>query len=54
MRNLERELAAVVRKVAREVVTAGADAKRTKVTPKLVKKLLGVERFRFGMVESEV
>ncbi len=53
VRNLERELAAVARKVAREVVTAGADAKRTKVTPKLVKKLLGVERFRFGMVESE-
>jgi len=53
VRNLEREIAAVVRKVAREVVTAGENAKLTRITPKLVKKYLGVERFRHGVTESE-
>ncbi len=53
VRNLERELAAVSRKVAREVVTASGNAKRTKITPKLVKKYLGVQRFRFGKIETE-
>ena len=53
VRNLEREIAAVARKVAREVVTAGEGAKLTKITPKLVKKYLGVERFRYGMTETE-
>jgi ATP-dependent Lon protease len=53
VRSLERELAAVARKVAREVVGKGDDYQRTKVTPKLVKKLLGVQRYRFGKTESE-
>ena len=53
VRNLERELAAVARKVALELVKAGGDAKKTKVTPKLVKKHLGVRRFRFGTTEAE-
>jgi len=53
VRNLERELSSVCRKVAREVVKAGEDAKLTRVTPKLVKKLLGVHRFRFGQTEAE-
>ncbi len=53
VRSLERELASVSRKVAREVVRAGDDYKKTKVTPKLVKKYLGVHKFRFGKTESE-
>jgi ATP-dependent Lon protease len=53
VRSLERELAAVARKVAREVVSQGDDYKKTKVTPKLVKKFLGVHRYRFGKTESE-
>ncbi len=53
VRNLERELAAITRKVARKVVTAGESAKRTRITPKLVKKFLGVPRFRFGKSETE-
>jgi ATP-dependent Lon protease len=53
VRNLERELASLARKVARAVVTQGEDYKRTKVTPKLVKKLLGVQRYRFGTTETE-
>ncbi len=53
VRNLEREIAAICRKVAREVVKAGKSAKLTKVTPKLVKKYLGVPKYRFGMTETE-
>ncbi|MBW2293269.1 MAG: endopeptidase La, partial [Deltaproteobacteria bacterium] len=53
VRNLERELASVARKVAREVVTAGKDTKLRKITPTLVKKYLGVQRFRFGKTETE-
>ena len=53
VRNLERELASICRKVARKVVSAGDDAKKTRVTPKLVRKYLGVQRYRFGMTESE-
>jgi len=53
VRNLERELAAIARKVALEWVKAGDDAKKAKITPKLVKKYLGVQKFRFGTTESE-
>lgn len=53
VRNLERELASMARKVAREVVREADDFKKIKVTPRLVKKYLGVQRFRFGMTESE-
>jgi ATP-dependent Lon protease len=53
VRNLERELASICRKVARDVVKAGESAGLTKVTPKLVKKLLGVPRFRHGKTEGE-
>mgnify|MGYP001807615929 CR=1 FL=1 len=52
VRNLEREMASVCRKVARQVVTDGDSAKATKVTPKLVKKLLGAQRFRHGKTET--
>jgi len=53
VRNLERELAAVVRKVAREVVRQGEGWKRIRITPRLVKKYLGVPRFRYGKTESQ-
>jgi ATP-dependent Lon protease len=53
VRNLERELASITRKVAREVVSKGDKYKLTKVTPKLVKKYLGVHRFRYGKTETE-
>ena len=53
VRSLERELASICRKVARKVVAAGGNAKKTRVTPKLVKQFLGVERYRFGMTETE-
>ncbi len=53
VRNLERELASICRKVAREVVKAGDASTLTKVTPKLVKKFLGVPKYRFGTTETE-
>ncbi|MBW2273804.1 MAG: endopeptidase La [Deltaproteobacteria bacterium] len=53
VRNLERELASVCRKVARDVVKAGDAAKLTRITPAKVKKLLGVAKYRFGKAESE-
>ena len=53
VRSLERELAAVARKVAREVVKQGDAWKRIRITPRLVKKYLGVQRFRYGKTEAE-
>jgi ATP-dependent Lon protease len=53
VRNLEREISSICRKVAREVVKAGEDATLTRITPAKVKKLLGVWKFRFGKAESE-
>jgi ATP-dependent Lon protease len=53
VRNLERELASICRKVARKVVEAGAEGSLTKVTPGLVKKFLGIRRYRFGVIETE-
>jgi ATP-dependent Lon protease len=53
VRGLERELASVARKVAREKVSSQADFKPVKVTPKLVRKFLGVQKHRFGQTESE-
>jgi ATP-dependent Lon protease len=53
VRGLERELASVARKVAREVVSKGEDFTAVKVTPKLVRKYLGVQRHRFGQTETE-
>ena len=52
VRNLEREIANVCRKVARKVVKAGEGASKTRVTPARVKKLLGVGKYRFGKAEE--
>jgi ATP-dependent Lon protease len=53
VRNLEREIASVSRKVAREVVKAGESFRKARITPAAVKKRLGVQRFRFGRAETE-
>jgi ATP-dependent Lon protease len=53
VRGLERELASIARKVAREVVANGEKFQPVKVTPKLVRKYLGVQRHRFGQTETE-
>jgi ATP-dependent Lon protease len=51
VRNLERELASIFRKVAREVLKNGK--RDVMVTRKQAMKYLGAPRFRFGMAERE-
>jgi ATP-dependent Lon protease len=53
VRSLERELASICRKVAREVVKEGPGFRKARVTPAGVKKYLGVQRYRFGKAETE-
>jgi ATP-dependent Lon protease len=52
VRNLEREIASVCRKVARSVVKAGDKATKARITPAKVKKLLGVQKYRVGKAET--
>jgi len=51
VRNLEREIASITRKVAREVASKGKDH-HVKVSSQAVPKYLGVPRFRFGRTEE--
>jgi ATP-dependent Lon protease len=52
VRNLEREIATICRKIARGVVKKGKDTK-VKVTASLLEKYLGVPKYRFGVKEDE-
>jgi len=52
VRNLEREIASICRKVAREVVTSGGNNK-IKITSKYVMKYLGVPKFRHGETDGK-
>ncbi len=51
VRNLERELANVMRKVARQVVEGRR--RKTIIDPKKLAQLLGPQRFEYGELESE-
>jgi len=53
VRGLERELASIARKIAREKVSVGSGFKPVKVSAKLARKLLGVQKHRFGQTETE-
>jgi ATP-dependent Lon protease len=54
VRSLEREIAAICRKVAREVVSEKTPgATHVRIGPKQVKKYLGVARYRYGEREKE-
>jgi ATP-dependent Lon protease len=56
VRNLEREIAKISRKVVKEIALAGAKAKAAKaftVTSKNLEKYLGVQRYDFGRAEQE-
>jgi len=53
VRNLEREIANVFRKIAREVVKADQLGKRFQVGAPQIKKYLGVPRYNFGVREAE-
>ncbi len=52
VRNLEREIASVCRKVARRIVTNG-NTRKIKVGSKSVEKYLGIPKFRFGEIEGK-
>ncbi len=59
VRNLEREIARICRKVVKEIALAGPAPKKGKkarpvtVTPKNLEKYLGVRRYDFGRAEKE-
>jgi ATP-dependent Lon protease len=52
VRNLEREIASILRKVAKEVVKKGKDTK-IKITGNSIHKYLGVIQFRYGRTEQK-
>ncbi|MBN1103415.1 MAG: endopeptidase La [Deltaproteobacteria bacterium] len=52
VRNLEREISSVCRKVAKEVVRNGKDAK-IRITANSIQGYLGVIKYRFGSTEEE-
>jgi ATP-dependent Lon protease len=52
VRNLEREIASVCRKMAREIVKKGRETK-IRVTTNMLSKYLGVPKYRFGVKEAE-
>ncbi len=52
VRNLEREIGSICRKVAKEVVKFGAEFS-VSISPAKVKKYLGIPRFRYGKLEEE-
>jgi ATP-dependent Lon protease len=52
VRNLQREIASICRKVAREIVTNG-ETHKINITSKAVQKYLGVPKFRHGEAEGK-
>ena len=52
VRNLEREIAKICRKVVKEVTLQPTDSE-TVITPEVVDKYLGVRRFRHGLAEEQ-
>ncbi|MDH4275954.1 MAG: endopeptidase La, partial [Gammaproteobacteria bacterium] len=52
VRNLEREIAKICRKVVKEVLLKPS-RKEIQVNPKLLEKYLGVKKFRYGLAEEK-
>jgi ATP-dependent Lon protease len=52
VRNVEREIAKICRKVVKQKVSKKAEGK-VRITPRNLQKYLGVKRFRFGRKEEE-
>ncbi|UCF31165.1 MAG: endopeptidase La [bacterium] len=54
VRSLEREIASVCRKVAREVVKVGRDkARQMRINSKIIPRYLGVAKFQHGVIEEK-
>jgi ATP-dependent Lon protease len=53
VRNLEREIANIFRKVAREVVKSGKTGQQFQIGAPQIKKYLGVPRYSFGVRDEE-
>jgi ATP-dependent Lon protease len=53
VRNLEREIAKVCRKVVKELLSNSRKKRAVRVTPGQLEGYLGVRRFRFGLAEEE-
>lgn len=51
VRNLEREIASICRKVVKEIL-GSKRIKHIKLTPKKVEQYLGVKKYRYGLAES--
>ncbi|HEU5360658.1 MAG TPA: endopeptidase La [Candidatus Deferrimicrobiaceae bacterium] len=52
VRNLEREMASILRKIAREFVKE-SDPGKIRVTPHLIRRYLGVTKYRYGEAEEK-
>ena len=52
VRNLEREVSKICRKVVKDLLLKGEKGKKVVVTPKSLEKYLGVKRFRYGLAEE--
>ena len=52
VRNLEREISKIFRKVAKELVLGKRGDKKVMITPRNVDKYLGVRQYRYGMAEE--
>ncbi len=52
VRNLEREVSKICRKVVKDLLLKGEKGKKAVVTPKSLEKYLGVKRFRYGLAEE--
>jgi ATP-dependent Lon protease len=53
VRNLEREIAKICRKVVKEILLKPKSKAKTVVAPRNLEKYLGVQRFRFGRAEEQ-
>jgi len=53
VRNLERQIAAICRKTARQVVTGSGSVKKVHVTTQNLNQFLGTPRFRYGVAEQD-
>jgi ATP-dependent Lon protease len=53
VRNLERDIASVCRKVARERLKKKETAKKYRITAKTIHRYLGIPRYRYGLAEEK-